>query len=71
MYIMMTKRAPRLQIAVSGMRTLLSSMSILPLEAFPVSVAVDFFSSTYFCSMNIARVMHRSTTAMADAPALS
>ena len=71
MYIMMTNRAPRLQIVVSGILTLLSSMSILALEAFPVRVAVDFFSSTYFWTANMARVMHRSTTAIAEAPALS
>ena len=71
MYMSITNAGPREHRTVRGILTLLSSMSILPLEAFPVRVAVDLASRTYFWTMNIASVMHKRTTAIAAAPALS
>ena len=70
-YMRMTKMATAEQNTVSGILTLLSSMSILPLEALPVRVAAVFFSSTYFWTANIASVIASRTTAIAAAPALS
>ena len=71
MYMRMTNRAMAEQAMVSGVVTERSSMSILAREALPVRVAAVFFSSTYFCTRYMARVMVSSTTAMAAAPSLS
>ncbi len=70
-YIKITKKAARDQRMVSGIVTLLSSMSILARDALPVRVAAVLASRYYFCTQNISRVMHSSTTAMAAAPSLS
>ena len=70
-YIKMTKRAIAAQKTVRGILTLLSSMSILALDAFPVRVAAVFFSNTYFWTANIPRVITNRTTAIAAAPGLS
>ena len=71
MYIIMTNSAVREHKMVRGRVTDRSSMSILAREALPVRVAAVFFSSTYFCTRYISRVMLSSTTAMAAAPCLS
>ena len=68
---MMTKIAISEHSTVRGVVTERSSMSILPRDALPVRVAAVFFSSTYFCTRYITRVMDSSTTAIAAAPCLS
>ena len=70
-YIKITKRAMVAQKSVRGIFTLLSSISILALEAFPVRVAAVFFSKTYFWTANIPSVIISNTTAIAAAPGLS
>ena len=71
MYITTTKAAMTPHRMVSGSVTERSVMSMRAREALPVSVAVLLASSTYFCTMNMSSVMHRSTTAIAAAPSLS